>query len=78
MSGSGVPVVATTDAILPQFDTELLGLCAAFLRVRTSASTVPGEEDLALALQERDSLAGQIGIIAESLPGRTLGPTSCG
>ena len=45
---------------LGRTDNELLGLCAAFLAIGTSASAVPGEDDLALALQARDSLAGRI------------------
>ena len=54
MSGGFAP------ATPPGRDAELLGLCAAFLAVRTSASAVPGEDDLARALQARDSLAGRI------------------
>ncbi len=49
-------------------DNELLGLCAAFLAVRTSFSAVPDEDDLALALQARDSLAGRIRAIPPLSP----------
>ena len=49
-------------------DNELLGLCAAFLAVRTSVSAVPGEDDLADALEARDSLAGRIRLIPPVSP----------
>lgn len=49
-------------------DAELLGLCATFLAVPTSASAVPGEDDLALALQARDSLPGRIRAIPPVSP----------
>lgn len=62
MSGSFVP------ASLPGRDAELLGLCAAFLAFRTSVSAVPDEDDLALVLQTRDSLAGRIRAIPPLSP----------
>ncbi len=61
MSGSVVPVTAETDA-------ELLRLCAAFLAIDTSASAVPGEDDLAVVLVARDSLAGRIRLIPPLSP----------
>ncbi len=63
-SGSDLP--KHTDATAA--DTELQELCAAFLAVRTSASTVLGEDDLARALQARDSLAGRIRAIPPLSP----------
>lgn len=68
MSGSGALAVAAADAMPPRLDTELLELCAAFLAIGTSASAVPGEDDLALALQARDSLAGRIRAIPPLSP----------
>ena len=49
-------------------DAELQRLCATFLAVRTSVSAVPGEDDLALALQERDALASRIRLIPPVSP----------
>ena len=57
---AGAPVAHVSGITPPEAYVELLGLCAAFLAVRTSVSAVPGEDDLALALQARDSLAGRI------------------
>lgn len=68
MSESGVPVVVAADAMFPQLDAELLELCAAFLAVRTSISAMPREDDLADALEARDSLAGRIRAIPPVSP----------
>ena len=62
MSGGFVPATS------PGRDAELLRLCAAFLAVGTSVSVVPGEDDLAEVLQERDSLAGRIRAIPPVSP----------
>lgn len=62
MSGGFAP------ATPPGHDAELLGLCAAFLVVRTSVSDVPCEDNLDLALQARDSLAGRIRLIPPVSP----------
>lgn len=56
------------DAMVSETDIKLLELCAAFLAVRTSASAVPGEDDLAHTLQARDSLAGRIRAIPPLSP----------
>ena len=62
MSGGFVPATS------PGRDAELLRLCAAFLAVGTSVSVLPGEDDLAEVLQERDSLAGRIRAILPVSP----------
>lgn len=62
MSGGFAP------ATPPGRDAELLGLCAAFLVMTTSVSAVPGEDDVALALQARDSLADRIQAILPLSP----------
>ncbi len=65
---AGAPVAHVSGNTPPEADAELLGLCAAFFAVRTSVSAVPGEDDLAQALQVRDSLAGRIRAIPPVSP----------
>lgn len=67
MPGLGEPDASVSNS--PEGnDAGLLELCAAFLAASTTVSAMPDEDDLALALQARDSLAGRIRAIPPLSP----------